>query len=204
MCLELTQIFDNLACKEDLRVAILTATGDSFCAGVDRPRSGMEAYHPKWRRIIRRVLWSIHECPFPVICAINGPALGTGMELLAMSDVVIASETAEFGMDDNFACTIGGHRLVTQILPLPIVQWLLYSGTCISAHEAYRLGAIVAVVPPEKLLEEAWQRARLIADRDISIIREAKEIIDRTGYMSITAGFDAEWQADIRMAREED
>lgn len=106
---EIQVAFDALNNRQDVRVAIFTGAGKCFCAGADmKARSasldGQQTLRPgtMWShsRAAREAFNSILECSVPVICAINGPALGGGLALVASCDILIASENAVLGLPE--------------------------------------------------------------------------------------------------------
>jgi enoyl-CoA hydratase/carnithine racemase len=161
---ELAALFDEYAARAELRVAIITGSGDrAFCVGNDlkaRAASGGDDFPPTgFAGITKRFdLWK------PVIAAVNGLCLGGGLEIVAASDIAIAAESAEFGLPEPLvgaAATGGGglQRLVRQI-GMKDAMWLALRGRRIVAKEALRIGLINEVVP----LPELAARVRQIAE----------------------------------------
>ena len=99
---EMTLVFDTLSDREDVRVAILTGAGKVFCAGADiKARLGREPQPGDFWQHSRRAREAFHaivECRVPVIAAINGPALGAGLAIVASCDLLIAAENAMLGL----------------------------------------------------------------------------------------------------------
>ena len=152
---ELARAFDLYAADPELRVAILTGAGRrAFCAGTDlkvRAVTGRDDHPPTGFA----GLTSRFDLFKPVVAAINGLALGGGVEIVAACDLAITADHAEFGLPEprvGLAALGGGvlHRLARQ-MPLKQAMWLALTGRRISAHEAMRLGLINEVVPADDL-----------------------------------------------------
>ncbi len=164
---EMTEIFDSLWDSE-ARVAVLTGAGErAFCAGADvkdRAAGGKDDHG----RAARECYNSIYECPVPVIGAINGPALGAGMATAASCDYLIASERASFGLPEIDVGLMGGAKHLSRFFPQGYVRRMHYTADRANAQEAYRLGAVTAVVPPDQLMEEAMKDAALVASSPLA------------------------------------
>ncbi len=148
---DLQTAFDAFATDDGQRICVITGAGDkAFCAGSDLKARGGGTY-PKngYAGLIER--FDLHK---PVIAAVNGFALGGGFEIALAADIIVATETASFGLLEPLvgAVALGGgvHRLVRQIGMKPAMGMLL-SARRIGADEAYRLGLINEVVAPTEL-----------------------------------------------------
>jgi enoyl-CoA hydratase/carnithine racemase len=152
---ELPRAFDLYAADPELRVAIVTGAGArAFCAGTDlkvRAATGRDDHPPTGFA----GLTSRFDLFKPVLAAVNGLALGGGVEIVAGCDLAIAADHAEFGLPEprvGLAALGGGvlHRLARQ-MPMKQAMWLALTGRRISADEARSLGLINQVVPAEDL-----------------------------------------------------
>jgi enoyl-CoA hydratase/carnithine racemase len=152
---ELARAFDLYAADPELRVAIVTGAGArAFCAGTDlkvRAATGRDDHPPTGFA----GLTSRFDLFKPVLAAVNGLALGGGVEIVAGCDLAIAADHAEFGLPEprvGLAALGGGvlHRLDRQ-MPMKQAMWLALTGRRISADEARSLGLINQVVPAEDL-----------------------------------------------------
>ena len=161
---ELARAFDAYAADPDLRVAIVTGTGDrAFCVGTDLKALTATGDHTKpttgFAGITHRFdLWK------PVIAAVNGVCLGGGVEILAACDLAIAADHAEFGLSEPRVglAALGGGALqrLARELPMKEAMWLVLRAQRISADEAWRIGLINKVVPRMELMAQA----RALAD----------------------------------------
>ena len=189
---ELTEAFDSFWENDAVRVAILTAAGDrAFCAGVDirRRAAGTSAPRKDQGRTARECFNSIYECPIPVIGAINGPTLGAGIPIAASCDYLIASEKATFGLPEIDVGLLGGARHSMRLFPQALVRRMHYTAERVTAQEAYRLGAVVRVVPAGQLMAEARKDAEVIAAKMPGGIRLAKEGLNLIEWMDMKSGY---------------
>ena len=176
---ELEQVLGSI--KEDPQVDVVIITGagpKAFVAGTDiaelaelTPESG-EAFSTKGQALFDR----IESSEKPVIAAVNGYALGGGCELALACHIRIAAATARFGQPEVSLGVIPGYG-GTQRLPRligrgPALEMIL-GGAPIEADEAFRLGLVNRVVPPEKLLESALNLARRISSQAQPAVRLA-------------------------------
>ncbi len=151
---ELAQIFDVFAADCDLWIAVVRGAGErSFCVGTDlkvRAKKGRDEYPPSgFAGLTHRF-----DLDKPLIAAVNGLALGGGLEIALACDLIVAAEHARFGFPEpgvGLAAMGGGvHRLVRQ-LPDKVAMGLLLTGRQFSAQEALAYGLVNQVVPVERL-----------------------------------------------------
>jgi enoyl-CoA hydratase/carnithine racemase len=154
---ELDQVWTTYESDPELRVAILTGAGDrSFSVGYDMREPAAPADQQGLGFLAHRhphglgALTLRYDMTKPLIAAVNGFALGGGLELALACDIIVAAEHAEFGFPEprvgRMALEGGMHRLARSI-PLKIAMGMLLTGRRISAPEAYRLGLVNEVVP---------------------------------------------------------
>jgi enoyl-CoA hydratase len=113
-----------------------------------------------------------------VIAAAHGFVLGGGIGIVGSSDVIFASEDATFGLPEIDRGALGAASHLLRMFPIQKVRRMLYSGEPISAQEAYRLGALEAVVKPEELRVVARELAGKIAEKSPKAVRLAKESLN--------------------------
>ena len=175
----LAQGIRGLGSHPDVRVALIAAEGRGFCAGGDVKELARDA------SLITRVnrgcydaFAAIHDCAVPVIAAVHGFCLGGGIGIAGSCDIVLASEDASFGLPEIDRGALGAASHLLRMFPMQKVRRMLYTGEPISASEAYRLGALEAVLPREKLRDEARALAAKIASKSPRAVRLAKESLD--------------------------
>ena len=180
---DLLACFDALARDPDARAVVFTGAGDkAFCAGGDlKERNGMtdeawRAQHVIFEQAALRVL----RCPMPVIAAVEGFALAGGCELAILSDFIVASETAVFGVPETTLGIfpgIGGTQLLPRILGAPLAKELIFTGRRLKADEAKAVGLINHLVPAGQARAKAAEVAATIAKNGPIAVRQAKKAI---------------------------
>jgi enoyl-CoA hydratase len=180
---ELTRCFEGLATDDDVKVVVITGAGDkAFSAGADI-REFVEPLVPvKFREHRRRVDFRqvMDRCPQPIVAAINGYALGGGLELALACDIRVAAANATLGLTEvNLAIIPGGGG--TQRLPRLVGRGkaleMILTGARIPADEALRIGLVERVVPAGEALKAAGELARAIASKAPVALRYAKEAV---------------------------
>ncbi|WP_244524432.1 enoyl-CoA hydratase-related protein [Trujillonella endophytica] len=153
-----------------VRVVIVTGAGDrAFCAGVDLKAAARgESTHASQEEFDK---WHFggfvkHVISKPIIAAVNGFALGGGTEMALASDLVVAADSATFGLPEvtrGLMAGAGGAFRLPQHLPRKIAMELLFTGDALSAQRALELGLVNRVVPREQLIDAAVELGDRIA-----------------------------------------
>jgi E-phenylitaconyl-CoA hydratase/naphthyl-2-hydroxymethylsuccinyl-CoA hydratase len=178
---ELKQIWYNIKTDPEIRVTVLTGAGDrSFCTGSDMKKtmppkeSFASTYFETESLIAPMEMWK------PIICAVNGYAIGGGLEMALACDIRIASTKASFGLSEVKVGSLpglGGTQRLIRAIPSAIAMKMLLVGDRISADEAYRVGLVSDVVEPDQLLETAKEMARKIANNAPLSVKAAKQAV---------------------------
>ncbi len=175
----LAEVIESVGRNEAARVLLISAEGRGFCAGVDIKELAADS------SVITRVnkgcydtFAAIHDCPIPVISAAHGFVLGGGIGIVGSSDIIFASEDATFGLPEIDRGALGAASHLLRMFPIQKVRRMLYSGEAIDANEAYRLGALEAVVARDALLPTARDLAAKIAEKSPTAVRLAKESLN--------------------------
>ena len=183
MLKELSSVLDSLEEDERIRVLILTGAGRAFSAGADV--TGFMGITPVKAAIFSRrfqeILNKIEYYTKPVIVAINGYALGGGLEIAMSGDIRIASETAQLGQPEinlGIMPGAGGTQRLPRIVGASKAKEIIFTGDMISASEALKIGLVNYVVPPEKLEEEARRIALKLAEKPPIALMTAKYAIN--------------------------
>lgn len=165
------------------RGIIVTGAGKAFVAGADIAEMAdygtdeAEAFSLRGQRAFQ----ALADFPAPVVAAINGFALGGGLELALACDVLIASEKAKVGLPETTLGVVPGFG-GTQRLPRRVgpghAKRLLFTGAVIGAEEAQRIGLVDMVVPAEDLLGEAAKLIEKAAHNGPIAVREVKHLVD--------------------------
>lgn len=181
------KVLDEVYFDPEVRAVIITGAGDkAFCAGADlkerEKMSGVEVRH--YIKTIRDMLLDIENLSKPVICAVNGIALGGGTEFALACDIRIASPNAIFGLTEVTLGIIpagGGTQRLPRIVGISKAKELIFTGKRISAQEALNIGLINKIAPEGKLMEETLDVAESIAKNAPFAVQQAKFAINR-GY----------------------
>jgi enoyl-CoA hydratase len=198
------------AAPGDVRAVVLTGSGErSFSAGshvgefeAQRGPAGRARFE-----LEERVLRALAELPMPTIAAIEGNALGGGLEIALCCDLRIASSRAKLGLPEvRLAVTpgSGGTQRLPRIVGPARAKELILIGRVIDADEAARIGLVTEVVPAGQALARADAIAGEIATRGPIAVREAKVLIDAAWDLPIEAGIAAEIQASERVFSSDD
>lgn len=172
---DLVAAFTKVSSDCDVKVVILTGTGDQFCGSIDRAsfRQKPRGWDVTWFEG-RRMLTSLWDIDVPVIAAINGPAL-IHAELAVLSDVVLASPTTVFADKAHFISGVvpgdGAHLVWTELLGPTRGRYFLLTGTEIDAAEALRLGVVHEIHSPDALNARAWELATEMARKPMPVLR---------------------------------
>jgi enoyl-CoA hydratase/carnithine racemase len=183
------------AADRGLRVVVLTGAGSlAFCAGADlkeRARMGdpeVAAFH----LALRTFLGGLEALPQPVVAALNGAALGGGLELALACDLRIAAEGIELGLPEVGLGIIpgaGGTQRLPRLLGVARAKDLILTARRVGAAEALAMGLVSAVVAPARLGEEALA----LAARNAPVsLRQAKRAVDQGLHLPLAEGLDLE------------
>lgn len=203
----MTDIFDEISDREDVRVAVLTGAGKCFSAGADlKNRPDLSAPGATWKRnrAVREISYSIIECNKPVIAAVNGPALGAGLGLAASCDIIVASETAVFGLPEVDVGLMGGGKHAARILPHSLVRRMMLTGYRAPAAELYRRGIIEASLPPDELMPWVMAMAHDIAGKSPLAVTLAKDSMRTIENMTLRDGYRYEQNNTAKLVKTED
>jgi enoyl-CoA hydratase/carnithine racemase len=188
---EIEAAFRAANADDDVRVAIVTGTDPAFCSGEDvkemmtgeaRPAS---ASAPATGRPPTPAAMAALDCTKPVIAAVNGSAVGWGMELALYADIRLASEKAKFAelfVKRGLVSDVGGfYRLPALVGPSKAAE-LLLTGDQIDAAESLRIGLVSEVLPHEQLMPRASALAAKIAANPPLATRAMKEGLRRAAF----------------------
>jgi len=193
----------------DLWVGIITGAGEkAFSAGADindmlpfdqKNRSKPELTPSTPMRGLE--LWK------PLIAAMNGSAYGGGLEIALSCDIRIAADSAKMGLTEVNLGLIsgwGGTQRLPRIVPLPIAAEMLFTGKVIDAQEAYRIGLVNKVVPPDQVMPAAMELAETICKAGPLAVRAAKEAMMKGINLSLADGLQLEDTLVISLFKTED
>lgn len=182
----LRAVWRRLQDENAIRVAILTGAGDrAFCTGSDLKRTPPppESYAERaFGRAESEHLLAGLDTDKPLICAVNGFAVGGGLELALACDIRIASENAEFGLTEVQVGTIpgaGGTQRLPRAVGESMAMQMLLTGDRIDATRAHQVGLVSELHPPGALLARARELAGRIAENAPLSVRAIKRLVTR-------------------------
>jgi len=181
---EITEQLDGWATDPAVRAVVLTGTGRGFCTGVDLDAMAAVEPTPLARKRVltdrvHKVVRGVADLDKPLICAVNGLAIGAGMDMALMCDIRLAAESARFCegyINVGLVPGDGGAYFLPRIVGVARALELLWTGDTISAHEARDLGIVSDVYSDDDLLDAALGLANRIAARSpiaVSMIKRA-------------------------------
>jgi len=207
---EVLQALEDIKNDENVRVVILTGAGEkAFSAGADiKAMKGMNAL--KARELSLRgekVCTALENFEKPIIAAINGYALGGGLEVAMACDIRIASENARMGQTEiNFGLIPGwgGTQRLTRLIGRTKAKELIFTGKMIDAKTAEQLGIVNMVVPADKFKETVRQFAAELAQKAPVALKVAKALINKGAEISLDAALTLEREGFGVVASTED
>jgi enoyl-CoA hydratase len=141
---------------------------------------------------VREAFFAIQDCEIPVVAAVHGAALGTGLALAASCDVIVASDDARFGLPEITVGVMGGAAHLARLAPHGLVRRMFFTGRPVSAAELHRVGGVDSVVPREELLAVAEALAMEIAAHSPTALRIAKQTLNTIETMDLKSAYEHE------------
>lgn len=190
---ELNHLLDEIESKREITVLILTGSGKAFIAGADiaemKDMSSAEANHFSQRGQI--TFSRLENFSIPVIAAVNGFALGGGLELALSCDFIIASEKAKFSAPEvNLGLIPGfaGSQRLAQYVGAGMAKYLLFTANMVDAAEGLRIGLVQQVFPAESLLDEVQKIAQLITEKGPEAVKAVKRVVNHGIHLGFEEG----------------
>ncbi|NMF87083.1 crotonase/enoyl-CoA hydratase family protein [Aromatoleum toluolicum] len=194
---EFVDLCANVRTDRSIKVVVLTGNGPAFCAGGNvkdmRERGGIFAGSPyevreSYRNGIQRIPLCLYDLDVPVIAAMNGPAIGAGLDLACMCDVRIAADTAKFAesfVKLGIVPGDGGAWLLPRIVGMPRASLMALTGDMIDAQTALAWGLVTEVVPAAELETAALGIARRMAANPAHGLRLTKRLLREGQHMRL-------------------
>ena len=185
---EFVQACAAVARDPGIRVVVLTGEGPVFSSGgnvkdMQRYEAGNlspEVIREEYRNGIQRLPKALYNLDVPVICAVNGPAVGAGLDLTCMCDIRIASEKATFAesfVKVGIVPGDGGAWLLPRAVGMSRAAEMAFTGEALTAQEALACGLVSRVVPHDELMAAAMQLAARIAVNPGGVLRMTKRLL---------------------------
>ena len=191
---EIKALFDELSTDSSVDVVILAGAGKHFCAGndLDEFMTLSPQNSPARMQEVREAFEAIYDCAVPVIAAVQGTAVGTGLSLLACCDFAIGSEDARIGVPEVSVGVMGAANHLSRLMPQPLVRSMYFTADPLPAAEFARFGGLIAVVERDRLTAEARGWAAKIARHSSQAIRYAKRGLNQIEPMELKEGYQFE------------
>jgi enoyl-CoA hydratase len=204
MYIEIASLFsrpDQIA--SHLQAIVLSGEEAHFCAGNDLAEfatmTSQNGTERMWR--VREAFFAIQDCPVPVIAAVHGAALGTGLAIAASCDFVVAASDAQFGLPELTVGVMGGARHLARIAPQPLVRRMFFTGEFMSAKQFSAAGGAITVCEDrESMMAEARRLAARVASFSPTAVRIAKSVLNRIEVMDMKAGYAFEQVYTVQMS----
>lgn len=194
---EMDSVIESVSADPKIKIMIITGSGKAFVAGADiaemvnkNPLEGS-----LFSRTGQHTFRSLEKMEIPVIAAINGFALGGGMELAMACDFRIASSKAKFGQPEVNLGLIPGYaatQRLSRLSGLGNALYLLMTADMIGAEEALRIGLVQKVVEPEQLMDEVLKIARNILSKGSQAVKKVKTVTRKGLLMDFERGCELE------------
>ena len=180
MCAELLAALTAIAADESVRLVYIRANGPVFCAGADlKERQGMDEAAVRARRMSAFTAYAaIEALPMPAIAVLEGPAVGSGCEIAAACDFIIATDKASFKTPEALWGTVGATQRLPRILGKRLAQDMMFTGRTLSAGEALQMGLVARLVPESALGAILQEVAATICKAPPAALKLAKRCVD--------------------------
>jgi enoyl-CoA hydratase/carnithine racemase len=191
---ELHEIWSDFIADPDLWVAILTGAGErAFCAGADLKYRATQTDPRSLRQPMPRPIHIMDMCCKPIIAAVNGYAVGGGLELALRCDIIVAADHAQFGLPEarrGLLADAGGVVKLPRCIPYHQAMGLILTGRFISAQEGFRVGLVNEVVPMGGLRAAAERWAAQVLECAPLAVQAAKQVVKSTLDLPVETAMD--------------
>ena len=200
---QLAEAFVQLSFTKHTVALLMGLTGGAFCGGADlKERLDGPETHIR-ARTWRETLSAMRQSPIPIVAAVDGACLGSGVGLITHCDLVIACERAIFGLPEINVGRSGGAAHLRRFVPERVVRRMMLTGERISASDAYDFRLIDEVVPVSEWPDKAINVAQSIADKGDRVVRLIKRSLDESELLGFEEGYSIE-QKYTKQLRDED
>ena len=179
MCEDLRRIASEV--DPDIRLVFVRGSGPVFCAGADvKERAGMSVDQVRARRLKAFAAYhALESLPMPVVAVVHGAALGSGVEIAAACDFIVATPDAAFGTPEALRGTVGATQRLPRVLGKRLAKDLMFTHRRLTAAEARAAGLVSRLVPAAELEQELATIGHAVMMASPEAIRYAKRCIDR-------------------------
>lgn len=184
---QLIHAFRSIDADEGVNAVVLSSSGGRFFSGgIDLKETAdqNDTYRRERAQVGRDCFEVMRDVSVPVVCAVEGQARGAGCALAASCDVIVAAETASFGLPEVDVGVVGGISPLLHLLPRGVLSLMLFTGEPIDADEAYRHGLVQKLAAPGDAVGMAQDLAATIAAKNPTAVRLMKHAIRYEHLMS--------------------
>jgi enoyl-CoA hydratase/carnithine racemase len=188
----MASLLDEIEADTALRAVVLTGRGEVFSAGADLKVVAQGRANDIARGKGGFAGVATRDFPKPIIAAVNGPALAGGFEIVLSCDLVVAADTARFGIPEvkrGLMAAAGGLIRLPKRVPLAIALELAMTGDPIDAARALQLGLVNAVVPADRVVPEAIALAERIGENSPIAVRNSRQLVREAAELSEEQGW---------------
>ena len=194
---DFSQALDAVSDDPDVLALLITGQGRGFCAGADLSEFGsapsqVVARNVRWERDVWGQLINLEK---PIVVAAHGYCIGSGLEIALLCDLKFATGDTLFAMPEvrlGMIPAAGGTQTIPRQAGASQALDLLLTGRRFSAQEALRMGLVTRLIPPERLLEEAWETTRRLAMADPTTVSFLKRALRVGGDMPLEESLEME------------
>jgi enoyl-CoA hydratase len=181
MCEALCEVAGRAAADPAVRLVLVRGNGPVFCAGADvKERQGMTQEQVRERRMKGFAAYAALEAlPMPAVAVVQGAALGSGVEIAAACDFIVALPDATFGTPEALRGTVGATQRLPRVLGKRLAKDLMFTGRRLTAEEARSVGWVARVFPHENFEASLQEIIHTIVAAPPAALRLAKRCIDR-------------------------
>lgn len=204
---EVRDTFQSINERNDIWVAILRAEGKVFCTGNDvkeftkiTDTKTAAAYAAQ----VGESVGSVYMCRVPLIGAVHGMALGSGLALSSCCDILVAAENTKFGIPEVKVGIVGGACFISRMLPQQLHRYMAFSGDMMTAEEMKHFGAVLKIVPLDILQDTVQQIASRLLDNPPLALRGFKAAINTNENAMLVEKYAVESSYTKEMQKTED
>ncbi len=211
MLSELLEVFTGLKDNKEVRVVVLSGSGNCYCSGADlnwMRQVKDYTYEENLRdsQVLAECLYAIYSCPKPTVARVNGPAIGGGTGLVAVCDIAIASTDAQFSFSEVKIGVVPAciSPYVVRRMGEGVCREFFLTGERLTADRALKAGLVNQVVVPEELDKAVEERTRQLLTSGPEALKTCKEMLQKVPAMSLDSAktYTAEVIARLRQSAE--
>lgn len=196
---DFSEALTAVRCDDEVKVLIISGQGRAFCAGADLTEFGTAPSQAVARRVRwQRDVWGqLNDLPVPVIAAVHGHCIGSGVEIMLLCDLRIAADDTVFAMPETHLGMIpaaGGSQTLPRNCGASAALDLLLTGRRMGATEALGWGLITRIAPPDELQEAAGKLAMELAEFPIETMKFMKRAVRQGQNLALNEGLELEWR----------